>query len=202
MALDLDVILDTLRSEGVEHIGTKPMQPPYQWINLSREALERVLARAVEQSISTPESEQQELSDGSGSRSYYLAGQAERQAELKRWQRAAFCKPRTWEAMQGRHKAGDSMESLAVDFAVPIEFVRFVMFPECDLDARYRRASDRTVTMRARAEAAECELVRATSALRSIANSSCCKDCQEAANVAKLALAASTGKDQRSVSRS
>lgn len=75
--------------------------------------------------------------------------------------RSTWLKIRTWEAIQGRYRAGDSAESLAEDYGVPLEWIRFVLFPENDLDARYARPSDRTKTMRARAEAAEAELALA-----------------------------------------
>lgn len=79
--------------------------------------------------------------------------------DLKQWQRAAFSKPRTWEAIQSFIKAGDTRESIASGYELPVRFVDFLMFPECDLDARYGRPSDRTKSMRARAEAAEAELL-------------------------------------------
>src|SRR5437016_2836081 len=69
--------------------------------------------------------------------------------------RRTWLKLRTWETIQSRHRAGDTAESLAVDYGVALEWVQFVLFPENDIDARYARASDRTHTMRARAEAAE-----------------------------------------------
>lgn len=78
-------------------------------------------------------------------------------AEKGLWHEAACKKIRTWETIQGRAKAGESPESLATDYGVPLAWIRMVLYPENDLDARYGRPSDRTKTAKARALAAEQE---------------------------------------------
>jgi hypothetical protein len=80
------------------------------------------------------------------------------QAEKERWRSAAFYKIRTWDALQGMHRAGDSVEYIAEQYGVPVQWVEFVMFPENDLDARYARPSDRTKTAKADRDAALQEL--------------------------------------------
>lgn len=84
--------------------------------------------------------------------------------EKGQWKEAAYKKPRTWEAIQGMAKAGDGYEELAANYGVPVEWVRFIMFPECDLDARYGRPSDRTHTAKAHALEAEREKLKSEEA--------------------------------------
>ena len=102
-----------------------------------------------------------------------LASQVEElKKDVEQWQRAAFFKPRTWETLQDMMKAGDTPEFLAEQYDVPTRFVEFLAFPECDLDARYGRPSDRTKTMKSRAEAAEGRLLALRPYLR---HQSCCE---------------------------
>jgi hypothetical protein len=44
--------------------------------------------------------------------------------ELARWQRAALVKDRTRRAIRDRIKAGESVRSVALDYGVPVAFVR------------------------------------------------------------------------------
>lgn len=73
------------------------------------------------------------------------------------WQRAAYCKLRTWEMIQDLARAGERADDLANDYQLPVDFVRFLLYPENDIRSRYYRQSDRVKTGRDRAIAAEAE---------------------------------------------
>ena len=49
---------------------------------------------------------------------------------LKRWQRAALLKLRTWDAIQDRARAGDSVRTLATEYQVPRKWIRHVLAAE------------------------------------------------------------------------
>jgi hypothetical protein len=87
-----------------------------------------------------------------------IAEREEARSECGRWKEAAYKKARTWECMQSMHRAGDSVDMLAAEYGVPVEWVTWLMFPENDLDARYGRPSDRTRTAKANRDAALIEL--------------------------------------------
>lgn len=44
--------------------------------------------------------------------------------QLRQWRQAAFLKDRTRRAIRDRAKAGESIRALAVDYGVPVAFVR------------------------------------------------------------------------------
>jgi len=96
-----------------------------------------------------------ELQDALEALRWHQKRLAQAQQEIDAWQHAAYCKLRTWETLQGMMRAGDTPEAVAADYGLPVAFVRFLAFPENDVDARYGRPSDRTATAKARAEAAE-----------------------------------------------
>jgi hypothetical protein len=126
----------------------------------------RVVLASHQEEIARLDQRRRELETANGEISEELSlkidAQAEQiatlQAEKERWRSAAFYKIRTWDALQGMHRAGDSVEYIAEQYGVPVQWVEFVMFPENDLDARYARPSDRTKTAKADRDAALQEL--------------------------------------------